>query len=105
MQSTDDWRSRLRMAIDHTNKKHSYIAREAGIDPTTLSRILTGRMHPRFETVVRVVHVCGETVGWLLEEYGFTYSKDERTQLAKAAEIILGYEDEELLAALDRDLR
>jgi transcriptional regulator with XRE-family HTH domain len=79
----DDWRGRLREAIDSTGKKHAFIAEEAGIDPTTLSRILTGRIHPRFGTVVGIVHICGESVGWLLDEYGFTYSKEERAQLQR----------------------
>lgn len=77
----DEWRVRLRRAVDATGKKHSYIAEEAGINPTTLSRILTGRMMPNFGTVVRLAHVCGETVGWVLGERGYCLSAE---QIAKA---------------------
>lgn len=91
MPSTDDgWRARLRMAIDHTNKKHSYIAKEAGIDPCTLSRILTGKMrNPSFASIVRVVHVTGESVGWVLGEQAYALSYEQRELLRRAAATIL----------------
>ena len=91
--SVDDgaWRSRLREAIDRTNKKHSYIAICAGITPVTLSRILTGESaEPRFTSVVRLAHEAGVTVGWLLdEESGVHVSDHERAQLRTAAHVIL----------------
>ncbi len=62
--SGDGWRVRLRMAIARVRND------EAGMDLTTPSRIPAGT-----ETVVRVVYVCGETVGLALDEYGFSYSR------------------------------
>lgn len=84
------WRHRLREAINRTGKKHSSIAAEAGITPETLSRILTGH-HARvsFDLVVRVTHVVGQTVGWLLEEEDFRLNTQERKVLLSAAEIIM----------------
>ena len=86
----DEWRHRLRAAIERTGKKHSYIARKAGIDPATLSRVLNG-YHPRvgFDLVVSVTYAAGETVGWLLKEHGYTFSADERAKLRDAAATII----------------
>lgn len=78
-----NWRERLRSAIKKSGKKHSAIAAEAGVDPTTLSRILNARMQPTFETVVRIAHTVNETVGWLLDERGFSLSADEEKQLRR----------------------
>jgi hypothetical protein len=37
---------------------------------------------------VNVTHAAGETVGWLLEERGFTFIAEERAKLRAAAVII-----------------
>jgi DNA-binding phage protein len=43
------------------------IAEQAGVTPETLSRVIHGiHKQPGFETVVRIIHAAGETVGWLL---------------------------------------
>src|SRR5687768_1637646 len=90
----DEWRARLREAVDRTGKKHSYIAEEAGIHPCTLSRILTGQLrHPNFQSVVRIAHAAGETVGAILREKGFPFTLDERATLMQAAEIIMASEN------------
>ena len=83
------WRGRLREAIERSGLKHSIVAMDAGITPESLSRILTSEhAHPRFDTVVRIVHAAGETVGWLLEERGYTFNAQERAKLREAAVII-----------------
>lgn len=83
------WRERLREAIKRNGLKHSIVAMDAGITPESLSRILNAEhAHPRFDTVVRIVHATGETVGWLLEERGYTFSSHERAELREAAVII-----------------
>ena len=77
-----DWRKRLRDAIARSGRKHSWIASEAGIAPATLSRVLTSRVaHPSFDVVIRVARVLNESVGWLLDERGFTLSSDEQKRL------------------------
>lgn len=63
-----DWRERLREAIDRSGKTHAAVAAAVGITPATLSMILTGKSHPRFETVVRITHTVYENVGWILGE-------------------------------------
>jgi SOS-response transcriptional repressor LexA len=84
-----DWRDRLRFAIEKSGKKYSVIAHEAGIDPSTISRILTRRRElPAFDTVVRIARAINENVGWLLDERGFSLSSHEQRQLRDAARVI-----------------
>jgi transcriptional regulator with XRE-family HTH domain len=65
----NDWRARLRLAVERSHRKQSAIAEEAGIAPETLSRILTSKhAHPQFETVVRIAEALRVPVGWVLDE-------------------------------------
>ena len=84
-----DWRQRLRAAVTRSGKKQSAIARDAGVAPETLSRILTATLaHPSFEIVVRIARAVNENVGWLLGERAFSLSADEQKQLRKASRIL-----------------
>jgi transcriptional regulator with XRE-family HTH domain len=86
----DRWRARLRLAVEQSPYKHSAIARDAGVSPETLSRILTGACaHPRFDTVARLAHASGVSVGWLLDELGYSLSEEQRRQLRHAAAVII----------------
>jgi transcriptional regulator with XRE-family HTH domain len=77
-----DWRERLRLAVDLSEKKYSAIAWEAGITPTTLSRVLTGaHARPGFETVARIAHAAGEHVGWILREPRAPLSAEETERM------------------------
>jgi transcriptional regulator with XRE-family HTH domain len=88
-EQSDEWRTRLREAVDRTGKKHSAVARDAGIHPETLSRVLTdGMTRPSFEVVVRIAHATGESVGWLLAEPGYALSNEQRELLRRAAATI-----------------
>jgi transcriptional regulator with XRE-family HTH domain len=69
----DQWRERLRQAVKNraaiTWTKGSAIAREAGIAPETLSRVINNRhSRPRLDTVVRMAHAAQENVGYLIGE-------------------------------------
>lgn len=79
------WRERLRKAVHATGLSQSEIARRSGIAPETLSRILRANMNPQFETVVKITHACGETVGWVMEAPGYELSRTERLQLQRIA--------------------
>jgi len=47
-------------------------------------------MHkPSFDIVVRVTHATGETVEWILGEYGYSLSEEERKRLRDAAATII----------------
>jgi len=84
------WRKRLREAVDRSWMKREALARKAGTTEETLSRILTGRIPtPGFDLVVRITHAAGESVGWILGEYGYSLSEDERGRLRDAAVIII----------------
>jgi transcriptional regulator with XRE-family HTH domain len=86
----DAWRARLREAIKHADRKHSDVAWGAGITPVTLSRVLTGATAaPDFDTVVRIAHEVGVSVGWLLNEREFRLGPIKREQLRWAARVIL----------------
>jgi len=84
-----DWRQRLRAAVARSGKKQSAIARDAGVAPETLSRVLTATLaHPSFDIVVRIARAVNENVGWLLGERAFSLSADEQKQLRKASRIL-----------------
>src|SRR3954468_869342 len=84
-----DWRARLREAVRRSGRKHSVIARDAGIAPETLSRVLnSSHARPTLETIVHIAHATGHTVGWLLRERGFFLSPDQVKRLREAAAII-----------------
>jgi hypothetical protein len=84
-----DWRERLRDAINRSGKKHSVIAWEARITRATLSRILTGKSQPRFETVMKITHAAGERVGWVCGEEGFSLDDHQRAKVRTVAGILM----------------
>jgi transcriptional regulator with XRE-family HTH domain len=85
-----DWRDRLRDAVNRTGKKHSHIAEQAGITATSLSRILNGwHRDPKFGTIVRLAHACGEHVGYILGEQPFSLSGEQRAKVRTAAGILM----------------
>jgi DNA polymerase V len=82
------WRERLRTAIDASGRTQNAIAASAGVSPETLSRILNGfHARPAFETVVRVTHAVGESVGSLLDEPAFSLDGEQRAELRR----VIGY--------------
>ena len=86
----EDWPKRLRQAVDETNKKHSYIAEQAGMAPATLSRVLNDRIaNPGFELVVAVAQQTRRSVAWIIGEADSQLLAYERSTLLDAAEIIL----------------
>jgi transcriptional regulator with XRE-family HTH domain len=97
-----DWRERLRAAVNRSGKKHSVVARDAGIAPETLSRILNAtHAQPAFDTIVRIARAVNETVGWILDERGFSLSSDEQKQLHKVVRFL----DDALTAGNRREPR
>jgi transcriptional regulator with XRE-family HTH domain len=76
------WRRRLTHAIDLPRRTQASIAEQAGVSPETLCRVLNGRhARPQFETVVRIVHATGESVGWLLREPQTFLSTDDSARM------------------------
>ncbi len=83
------WRTRLREAIEKSGKKQSAIAADAGITPTTLSRILTAaHERPTLDTIVRIARALNESVGWILDEPSFYLSADDQRKLHDAVRIL-----------------
>ena|SRR5947209_7915394 len=86
---SNDWRARLLEAVWRSGMKHSMIAEDAGISPTTLSHILNGRSHPGFDVVVCIAHAVGENAGHLLGEPCFSLSGEQRAKVRTAAGILM----------------
>ncbi|HJQ38236.1 MAG TPA: XRE family transcriptional regulator [Thermoanaerobaculia bacterium] len=86
---TPDWRERLKTAVAKSGKKQSVIARDAGVAPETLSRILNASLpNPSFDVIVRIARAVNENVGWLLDERGFVLTMEEQKQLRDVARIL-----------------
>jgi len=78
------WRERLRVAIDASGRTQNAIAAAAGVTPETLSRVLNGvHAHPAFDTVVRITHAVGESVGSLLDEPAFSLDGEQRAEVRR----------------------
>jgi transcriptional regulator with XRE-family HTH domain len=82
------WRERLRAAVDASGRTQNAIAASAGVTPETLSRVLSGiHVQPAFDTVVRITHAIGESVGTLLEEPAFVLDGEQRAEIRR----VIGY--------------
>jgi transcriptional regulator with XRE-family HTH domain len=82
------WRRRLTHAIDLTRRTQASIAEQAGVSPETLCRVLNGRhARPQFETVVRIIHATGESVGWLLREPQ-TFLSDDSARMREVIDFL-----------------
>jgi transcriptional regulator with XRE-family HTH domain len=78
------WRERLRAAVDASGRTQNAIAAAAGVSPETLSRVLSGvHAQPAFETVVRIAHAVGESVGTLLDEPAFFLDGEQRAEVRR----------------------
>jgi SOS-response transcriptional repressor LexA len=75
-----DWVDRLRQAVD-AKGKHSVVAADAGIHPSSLSEILNRASSPQFETIIDICRVCDVTVGWVLNERGFELGDPDYEQI------------------------
>ena len=84
-----DWRERLRLAVKQDGRKQAAIAWQAGIAHETLNRVLNGaHERPQLETVVKIAHAVGVTVGWVLDERR-AFTDDQQRKLRIAAAIIM----------------
>jgi len=82
------WRERLRAAVDASGRTQNAIAASAGVTPETLSRVLNGvHAQPAFDTVVRITHAVGESVGSLLDEPAFSLDGEQRAEVRR----VIGY--------------
>ncbi len=83
------WRERLRAAVDASGRTQNAIAATAGVTPETLSRVLSGvHAQPAFETVVRLAHAVGESVGTLLDEPAFVLDAEQRAEVRRVIDYL-----------------
>lgn len=83
----EQWRERLRRAVKNRTAiaytKESAIARDAGLAPETLSRVLNNRhANPSFATVVEIAHAAHENVGYLIGERALSTYDEARLLVA-----------------------
>jgi len=84
-----DLATRLRLAIDATGEKQSWVAARANVPEETISRIVTGQSrNPQVGTLMKIAPVVGVTVGWLLGERGAAVSGSEAKTIAATIEIL-----------------
>lgn len=83
------WLKRLREAVRTSARLQSDIAYKAGIPGETLSRIMTGQTrNPSMETIAAIASAVGVTVGWLLDEPGYSISAEQLQRLKDASAVI-----------------
>jgi hypothetical protein len=84
------WRERLRQAIRESGKKQSVIAYEAGMTPETVSRILSAQhARPSFESIAKIARAAGVSLGWIMEEPGFSLTDEQRAKVRTAGVLLL----------------
>ena len=84
------WRERLRQAVRDAGRKQADLAYEAGMTPETLSRILSAEhVRPSFESIAKIAHAAGVSVGWVLEEPGFSLTDEQRARVRTAGVLLL----------------
>lgn len=83
------WRERLRAAVDASGRTQNAIAAIAGVTPETLSRVLSGvHAQPAFDTVVRIAHAVGESIGTLLDEPAFVLNAEQRAEVRRVIDYL-----------------
>ena len=84
------WRVRLRQAIRDSGKKQSAVALEAGMTPESVSRILSAvHARPSFESIAKIARAAGVSLGWIMEEPGFTLTDEQRAKVRTAGVLLL----------------
>jgi DNA-binding phage protein len=85
-----DWRERLRQAVRASGKTQSAIAREVDMTQESVSRILSAHhVRPSFETVAKIAHASGVSVGWILREPGFVLTDEQRAKIRTAGMVLV----------------
>lgn len=64
------------MPLDLKDKPRFVLAREIGIDPAHLTRILSQQRKPGIEVAVRMAHALGVSVDELCEALGIRVDKE-----------------------------
>ncbi len=84
------WRVRLRQAVRASGKKQSEVARESDLTPETLSRILSAEhARPSFQNIAKIAHAAGVSLGWVMEEPGFTLTNEQRAKVRTVGVLLL----------------
>lgn len=74
---------RIRELVDAKNLTHAWVATEAGMTPTTFSRILNGETEdPSFFTILRIALVINEPISAIAGDAPQVWSNQELERLA-----------------------
>src|SRR5258708_39170776 len=85
-----NWLERLRQEIRAIGAKQWIIAADIGMTQASVTCVLKGKhVQPSFETVVKIAHSAGVSVGWELEEPEFALSDEHRAKMRSASVIPL----------------
>src|SRR5258708_8825756 len=83
-------RVRARQAIRESGKKQSAVACEAGMTPESVCRILSAQhARPSSESIARIARADGVSLGWIMEEPGFTSTDELRAKVRTAGVLLL----------------
>lgn len=75
---------RIRELVDAKNLTHSWVATEAGMTPTTFSRILTGETEdPSFFAVLRIAQVINEPLSAIAGDAPQIWSNEDLARLSE----------------------
>ena len=78
------------MKSESSSEAQADIAYVAGMTPETLSRILSAEhVRASFESIAKIAHVAGVSVGWVLEEPGFSLTDEQRARVRTARVLLL----------------
>lgn len=84
------WRVRLRQAVRKSGKTQTVVARECDLTPESLSRILSAEhARPSFQNIAKIANAAGVSLGWLMEEPGFTMTDEQRAKVRSVGVLLL----------------
>ncbi len=83
------WRVRLLQAIRESGKKQAAVAREAGRPLRVSSASSPQNARPSFESIARIARAAGVSLGWIMEEPGFTLTDEQRAKVRTAGVLLL----------------
>ncbi len=77
----DEWRSRLRQALDDRGLKYGPLSEDAGYNGEYVSKMLSGRINPTVDRILKICKVAGIEPGFI---FGTGSNSDENREVVEA---------------------